>query len=101
MNKTLLNASANTWDCANLIGASKLDTLNYHASILDSISEGVFTVDQRRVIRSFNRMASAITGIGPEEAIGRKCSDIFGEGMCANGCPLRETMETGVSIVDR
>jgi two-component system response regulator HydG len=101
MNETLLNMSANTWCRTDLIGMNTLDTTNYHASILDSINEGVFTVDQRRVISSFNRMAGAITGIGPEEAIGRKCSDIFGESMCTNGCPLRETMETGVSIVDR
>jgi two-component system response regulator HydG len=101
MNKSLLNISANARGCNNLSAVNKLNNSNYHASILDSINEGVFTVDQRRVIGSFNRMASAITGIGQEEAIGRKCSDIFGESMCANGCPLRETMETGVSIVDR
>lgn len=80
---------------------NKPDGLNYYASILESMNEGVFTVDKERVINSFNRMASEITGISPEEAIGRKCSDIFGGSICLNGCPLHETMETGVSVSDR
>lgn len=84
-----------------MIAMKNPENNNYHATILDSINEGVFTVDQKRVISSFNRMAGEITGINPEEAIGRKCSDIFGGSICSNGCPLHETMETGVSVFDR
>jgi PAS domain S-box-containing protein len=79
----------------------KLENLNYLSTILDSLNEGVFTVDQKRVISSFNRMASAILGISPEEAIGRTCSEIFSGSICLNGCPLHETMETGVPVFDR
>lgn len=78
-----------------------MDYFNYQTCILDSINEGVFTVDQGRIVTSFNRMATTITGISAEEAIGRSCRDIFGDCVCANGCPLKETMETGISVVDR
>src|SRR5664279_4442202 len=43
--------------------------------ILESISDGVFTVDHQWRITAFNRPAEAITGIGRAEAIGRRCSE--------------------------
>ncbi|GAG24621.1 unnamed protein product, partial [marine sediment metagenome] len=39
--------------------------------ILDSISEGVFTVDLDWRITSFNRAAEEITGIGHQDAVGK------------------------------
>ena len=41
--------------------------------ILESISDGVFTVDHEWRITSFNRAAEEITGIPREEAISRFC----------------------------
>ena len=42
-------------------------------SILDSIAEGVFTVDNDWNITSFNKAAEQITGTLRENAIGKKC----------------------------
>jgi len=39
--------------------------------ILDSISDGVFTVDDQWRITSFNRAAAKITGVPREQALGR------------------------------
>ena len=39
--------------------------------ILDSIADGVFTVDSEWKISSFNRAAEKITGISKQDAIGR------------------------------
>jgi len=63
--------------------------------ILDSISEGVFTVDLDWRITSFNRAAEEISGISREEAIGRPCRDILRAEVCETGCTLRRTIETG------
>ncbi len=41
--------------------------------ILESISDGVFTVDHEWKILSFNRAAEKITGISREDAIGSFC----------------------------
>jgi PAS domain S-box-containing protein len=45
--------------------------------ILDSISEGVFTVDLDWRITFFNRAAEEITGIERQEAIGKQCRDVL------------------------
>jgi PAS domain S-box-containing protein len=69
--------------------------------ILDSISDGVFTVDHDWRITSFNRAAEEITGIPRDEAIGKRCSEVFRASMCEADCALRHTMETGKTIVNR
>ncbi len=69
--------------------------------ILDSIADGVFTVDGDWNITSFNHAAEQITGITREHAIGQKCFDVFHANICQTACALRETMESGRQRVDR
>lgn len=69
--------------------------------ILDSIADGVFTVDREWNITSFNRAAEGITGIPREEAIGRKCHEVFHANICLTACALRHTIETGEPVVDQ
>ncbi|MBW1720483.1 MAG: sigma 54-interacting transcriptional regulator [Deltaproteobacteria bacterium] len=69
--------------------------------ILDSIADGVFTVDGDFIITSFNRAAENITGIKKEEALGRHCWEVFRASICEKDCSLRRTMETGVPIVNQ
>ncbi|MEN6475084.1 MAG: sigma 54-interacting transcriptional regulator [Syntrophaceae bacterium] len=70
------------------------------AAILESISDGVFTVDAAWRITSFNRAAEEITGIPRREAIGRPCSEVFRASMCETECALRRTMETGAPVIN-
>ena len=70
-------------------------------TILDSISDGVFTVDLDWRITSFNRAAERITGVPREEAIGSRCCDVFRANICERGCAVRETIDTEQSIVGR
>jgi len=74
---------------------------NMYSEILNSISDGVFTVDLRWRITSFNRAAEQITGVGREEAIGRPCCEVFRATICQSACALRETLATGRPIVNR
>jgi PAS domain-containing protein len=54
-------------------GGERIATPN--EAILESISDGVFTVDMDWRISSFNRAAEEITGVARREAIGRRrCS---------------------------
>ena len=69
--------------------------------ILESISDGVFTVGHDWRIASFNRAAEEITGIPRRQAIGRRCCEVFRASMCETDCALRHTMETGKPIVNR
>ncbi|MCK5795396.1 MAG: PAS domain-containing protein, partial [Anaerolineales bacterium] len=47
---------------------------NQTEAILESISDGVFTVSPDWIITSFNRAAEEITGVPRKEAIGQLCS---------------------------
>ncbi|MDD2466322.1 MAG: sigma 54-interacting transcriptional regulator [Desulfobulbus sp.] len=67
--------------------------------ILESISDGVFTVNHEWRIMSFNRAAEEITGVTREEAIGRYCWEVFRSNMCEGNCALRRTMKEGRSFV--
>nr|MBN2277389.1 sigma 54-interacting transcriptional regulator [candidate division Zixibacteria bacterium] len=69
--------------------------------ILDSIADGVFTVDKDWRITSFNRAAEEITGISKEEAIGQRCCDVFHASICESSCALRESFKTGRPAVNR
>jgi len=70
-------------------------------SILESIADGVFTVDADWRITSFNRAAEGITGLSRWEALGRRCSEVFRSDMCEERCALRRTMATGIPIINK
>ncbi|MBS3780248.1 MAG: sigma 54-interacting transcriptional regulator, partial [Desulfovermiculus sp.] len=68
--------------------------------ILESISDGVFTVDHDWKITTLNRAAEHITGISRDEALGRYCWEVFRSTMCETGCPLQSTFDQGTSTVN-
>jgi len=72
--------------------------LKNYQMILESIEEGVFTVNLDYRILSFNRAAEKITGISRKDAVGRNCASVFRANVCADGCVLRQTIETGKPI---
>jgi PAS domain S-box-containing protein len=67
--------------------------------ILDSINEGVFTVDPDWRITAFNRAAERITGVHRQDALGRVCSDVFRASICEGACALRRTFSSGKPVV--
>jgi len=69
------------------------DTLR--ALILDSLGEGVFTVDPDFRITSFNRAAERITGVPRDAALGMRCRDVFRSDICGDDCALARTMRSG------
>ncbi len=70
-------------------------------TILDSIADGVFSVDDQWRITSFNRAAEKITGVSREDAVGQRCKDVLKAEICDRGCLLKKTMETGKPVVNR
>ena len=71
------------------------------SAILDSIADGVFTVDKEWRITSFNRAAEKITGVARDEAIGQLCKDVLKADTCERNCCLRATMKNGEPIVNK
>jgi PAS domain S-box-containing protein len=70
-------------------------------TILDSVADGVFTVDKDFRITSFNRAAERILGMPRNTAIGQKCCEIFRADICHEDCALRESLATGRQIIDK
>jgi PAS domain S-box-containing protein len=67
--------------------------------ILDSINEGVFSVDPQWRITAFNRAAEQITGVDRKEAIGRPCCEVFRASICEGACALRRTFSSGKPVL--
>ena len=87
----------------NLASDSPLEPLSgsLNEAILESISDGVFTVDPEWRVSSFNRAAEEITGVSRQEAIGKRCCEVFRASMCEAECALRKTLQTGRPIIGR
>jgi len=69
--------------------------------ILDSVADGVFTVDREWRVTSFNGAAERITGVPRAEAIRQRCCEVFRASICETGCALRHTIETGQPVVNK
>ncbi|UCE04698.1 MAG: sigma 54-interacting transcriptional regulator [bacterium] len=74
---------------------------NHTEVILDSIADGVFTVDQDFQITSFNKAAEKITGVTREEAIGSTCRDVFHSNICDSRCVLKTSIEMNQPITNQ
>ena len=69
--------------------------------IMDSLADGVFTVDPDWNITFFNRAASAITKVPRAEALGRKCWEVFRSSICDGSCALKAALKAGESRSNR
>lgn len=78
---------------------AKTVSSTFTEAILESISDGVFTVDARQRVTSFNRAAEEITGVPRAEALGRLCSEVFRSSLCGDECPLQRTMASGKQVI--
>jgi PAS domain S-box-containing protein len=72
----------------------------HYQIILDSIADGVFTVNLDLLITSFNKGSEKITGIPRQAAIGRPCFEILKASMCETNCLIRQTIREKRPIVN-
>lgn len=68
--------------------------------ILDSIGEGLLTVDKNFKINFFNRAAEQITGYKREEVLNQFCKYIFKCELCETKCPIGLILESGNPLYD-
>ncbi|EPR43511.1 PAS modulated sigma54 specific transcriptional regulator, Fis family [Desulfovibrio sp. X2] len=71
------------------------------AAIMDSVADGVFTVDLNWRITAFNRAAGEITGIAPEQAIGRTCREVFHSSICDGSCAMKASLEQDAPVSNK
>lgn len=68
--------------------------------IIDSIGEGVFTVDKNFRINFFNKGAERLTGFKSEEVLGKFCKHIFQSESCFDNCPISQVLRSGKNLYD-
>ena len=68
--------------------------------VIDSIADGIFTVDPQLIIRSVSPRFERLLGLKGADAIGRRCADVLAGTKCDTDCPMRWTLERG-AIVER
>ncbi|GAB6283022.1 MAG: sigma 54-interacting transcriptional regulator [Ignavibacterium sp.] len=68
--------------------------------ILDSLAEGIFTVDKNFKINFFNSSAEKITGLKRNEVIGRLCKNVLKSELCSENCPIASILENGRNIYE-
>jgi PAS domain S-box-containing protein len=74
------------------------DDADLHELVLESIDEGVFTVDAEFHVTSFNAAAERITGLPRASAIGRRCYEVFRSSICQGECAMKRTLRTGEPV---
>jgi len=62
-------------------------------TLVNSIADGVYTVDLDMRITSFSRSTERMTGFREEEVLGKKCRDVFRTSVCETDCPLKWTLQ--------
>jgi len=62
-----------------------------YRQVLNSLPDGLFTVDNEGTINYFNAAAERITGLSALNAIGMHCRDVFKSTTCETDCPLKKT----------
>lgn len=56
--------------------------------LIDSLADGVFSVDQDLVVRRFSSNMEQMLGIPADRALGRRCRDVLRGTLCDTDCPL-------------
>jgi PAS domain S-box-containing protein len=69
-------------------------------SIVNSLADGVFTVDRELRITSFNKGMEKLTGMKESDVIGRSCREILHADNCAGDCPFSYTLKNGYGLAN-
>lgn len=75
---------------------------SFYEALIENVSAGVYFVDRRRVIIHWNKGAERLSGYAANEVAGKSCGaavlqheDENGRCLCAEGCPLKDTLRDG------
>ena len=68
--------------------------------ILDSLAEGVVTIDRLGRITAFNRAAELMSGLRRERILDRPCETVFAT-CCGGSCLISDTLKSGRTLRDQ
>jgi len=75
---------------------------NFYRDLLDNLADGVYFTDLEGRIIYWNKGAERLSGFGPSDVLGKRCSenvlmhvDASGVSLCTSGCPMRASAFDG------
>lgn len=68
--------------------------------IIDAIADGLFIVDHDFNVVEINSAALAILDLTREDALGKKCFEIFHASVCETSCVIRQVFENDEPVVN-
>lgn len=77
-----------------------MESTSLSSLILDSIDEGVITVDPAGQILALNHAAQTLTGLRPQAVVGRACTAVFAP-LCGGVCAIAETLASKRVVRDQ
>ena len=69
-------------------------------SIIESLADGVLTVDKELRITSFNKGMEKLTGLKESDVIGHTCKEILNADNCTGDCPFEFTLKNGYGLAN-
>jgi PAS domain S-box-containing protein len=66
--------------------------------IIQSMADGVITVNEKLQVTDLNRAAEKLTGYLRGDALGHFCGEILHSSMCGKECPLKMAMVSGEAV---
>ena len=85
-----------------------MKTEELYLSIINNLQDGVYFVDNNRVIQFWNKAAEEISGYTAEDIVGKACPETMlnhideeGRPLCIVGCPLYSTLVDGIQRKSR
>jgi len=66
--------------------------------IIQSMADGVITVDGKLRITDLNRAGEKLIGYSRKEALGRFCGEILKSSLCGRECPMKMAMKHGEAV---
>jgi PAS domain S-box-containing protein len=82
---------------SNVVLAQEKDKVD---SIIESLADGVFTVDRRLRITGFNKGMENLTGLKEEEVLGSACEEVLSADNCEGNCPFSHTLKKGYGLAN-
>jgi PAS domain S-box-containing protein len=61
-------------------------------TVINSIADGIYTIDLDMRLTGFSRSAEKMTGYREAEVLGMKCSEVLRSSVCETDCPLKWTL---------
>lgn len=77
-----------------------MEEKTFNEDILNSLAEGVLTVDKNFKINFFNKAAELITGYSKGDVVGQYCKYVFKSELCQIKCPIGLVLDSGNDIYE-